>query len=120
MSAPPVIAYAGMTHLGLCSAIAAASKGFVTLGFDPDADLVARLDAGRLPVVETGSRSISCMTTARAFDLRTILHDCANAISSMSPPTCQPTIAARAISPDWTGCLSSSSPILGRMRWSWC
>jgi UDPglucose 6-dehydrogenase len=52
MSALPVIAYAGMTHLGLCSAIAAGSKGFVTLGFDPDADLVARLDAGRLAVVE--------------------------------------------------------------------
>jgi UDPglucose 6-dehydrogenase len=41
-----------MTHLGLCSAIAAASKGFDTLGFDTDAALVGRLETGKLPVVE--------------------------------------------------------------------
>jgi UDPglucose 6-dehydrogenase len=48
----PVIGYAGMTHLGLCSAIAAASKGFVTVGFDTDSALIGRLEAGELPVVE--------------------------------------------------------------------
>ena len=48
----PKIGYAGMTHLGLCSAIGAASKGFETLGFDADAALVAGLEAGKLPVVE--------------------------------------------------------------------
>jgi UDPglucose 6-dehydrogenase len=48
----PTIGYAGMTHLGLCSAIAAASKGFTTLGFDPDAALVGKLMADELPVVE--------------------------------------------------------------------
>jgi UDPglucose 6-dehydrogenase len=48
----PRVGYAGMTHLGLCSAIVAASKGFSTLGFDADAALVARLEAGELPVVE--------------------------------------------------------------------
>lgn len=48
----PKIGYAGMTHLGLCSAIAAASKGFTTLGFDPNAELVGRLEAGKLPVTE--------------------------------------------------------------------
>lgn len=48
----PRIAYVGMTHLGLCSGIAAASKGFETLCFDPNADLVARLESGQLPVVE--------------------------------------------------------------------
>ena len=46
MTTAPIIAYAGMTHLGLCSAIAAASKGFATLGFDPDTDLVSALDGG--------------------------------------------------------------------------
>jgi UDPglucose 6-dehydrogenase len=50
----PVIAYVGMTHLGLCSAVAAASKGFVTKAIDRDAALVARLAAGELPVVEPG------------------------------------------------------------------
>lgn len=48
----PKIGYAGMTHLGICSAIAASSKGFETLGFDPNAELVGRLEAGKLPVVE--------------------------------------------------------------------
>lgn len=48
----PRIGYVGMTHLGLCSAIAAASKGFVTLGFTPDKELATALEAGRLPVVE--------------------------------------------------------------------
>src|SRR5262245_4397266 len=48
----PRIAYAGMTHLGICSAIAAASKGFATLGFSVEGDIVAALAAGRLPVIE--------------------------------------------------------------------
>jgi UDPglucose 6-dehydrogenase len=46
------IAYAGMTHLGLCSSIGGASKGFTMLGFDADAALVARLEQGKLPVLE--------------------------------------------------------------------
>ena len=48
----PTVAYAGMTHLGLCSAIAAASKGFETIAFTPDAALVAALQVGKLPVLE--------------------------------------------------------------------
>jgi UDPglucose 6-dehydrogenase len=50
----PVVGYVGMTHLGLCSAVAAASKGFVTRAIDRDRGLIARLDAGQLPVVEPG------------------------------------------------------------------
>ena len=52
MTDRPRIAYVGMTHLGLCSAVAAAAKGFDTLGVDLDAALVGRLEAGKLPVVE--------------------------------------------------------------------
>jgi UDPglucose 6-dehydrogenase len=48
----PLVAYVGMTHLGICSAVAAASKGFAIRAIDPDAALVARLNAGKLPVVE--------------------------------------------------------------------
>jgi UDPglucose 6-dehydrogenase len=50
----PTIGYAGMTHLGLCSSITAAAKGFTTIGFAPDADLINGLEAGQLPVVEPG------------------------------------------------------------------
>jgi UDPglucose 6-dehydrogenase len=52
MNDRPRIAYVGMTHLGVCSAVAAAAKGFFTLGVDLDVALVARLDQGQLPVVE--------------------------------------------------------------------
>jgi UDPglucose 6-dehydrogenase len=48
----PVIGYAGMTHLGLVSASAAAAGGFRTVAFDPDAALVGRLANGDLPVNE--------------------------------------------------------------------
>ena len=50
----PVIGYAGMTHLGLLSASAAAAQGFRTVGFDADAALIGRLTRGELPVNEPG------------------------------------------------------------------
>lgn len=52
MTKLPTVGYAGMTHLGLCSAIATASKGFTTVGFDADKGLIGRLGLGKLPVVE--------------------------------------------------------------------
>jgi UDPglucose 6-dehydrogenase len=59
------IAYVGMTHLGLCSAIAAASKGFETLGFDTDAALIARLNKANLPVSEPELDALLAAHTAR-------------------------------------------------------
>lgn len=47
-----VVAYCGMTHLGLVSGTAAAAKGFETVLFDPDAERIARLDRADLPVSE--------------------------------------------------------------------
>jgi len=47
-----MIGYAGMTHLGLNSAVAAAERGFATVCFDPDAALIKRLAVGELPVIE--------------------------------------------------------------------
>jgi UDPglucose 6-dehydrogenase len=49
-----VVGYAGLTHLGLVSAVAAAAKGFAVVGFDSDPARVAGIDAGNLPVVEPG------------------------------------------------------------------
>jgi UDPglucose 6-dehydrogenase len=48
----PVIGYAGLTHLGLCSGIAAASKGFTVVGYHGDTNLIAAIESGKLPVVE--------------------------------------------------------------------
>jgi UDPglucose 6-dehydrogenase len=48
----PVIGFAGMTHLGLVSAAAAAERGFTVVGFDPDPARIDALRRGALPVVE--------------------------------------------------------------------
>lgn len=48
----PVIGFAGLSHLGICSSVAAAAKGFSVVGFDTDADLVARMKRGAPPIVE--------------------------------------------------------------------
>jgi UDPglucose 6-dehydrogenase len=50
----PVVAYAGLTHLGLVYGAAAAEKGFRVIAYDPDATLVKALGAGKLPVEEPG------------------------------------------------------------------
>jgi UDPglucose 6-dehydrogenase len=50
----PVIGFAGLSHLGLVSAVAAAARGFRVVGFDGDAARIAAVAAGRLPVLEPG------------------------------------------------------------------
>jgi UDPglucose 6-dehydrogenase len=46
------VGYAGMTHLGITSAVAAAERGFSVVGFDSDAALIAELSQGRWPIHE--------------------------------------------------------------------
>ncbi|MBA2686669.1 MAG: UDP-glucose/GDP-mannose dehydrogenase family protein [Gemmatimonadaceae bacterium] len=48
----PTIGFAGMTHLGLVSGIAAAEKGFRVVCFDPDGGRIKELSSGALPVSE--------------------------------------------------------------------
>ena len=48
----PVVGFAGLTHLGLVSAVAAAAKGFRVVAFDSDPARAAAIEAGILPVVE--------------------------------------------------------------------
>jgi UDPglucose 6-dehydrogenase len=48
----PVIGYAGLTHLGLNSAAAAADNGFDVIGYHNDSDYVAAIENGQLPVTE--------------------------------------------------------------------
>ena len=70
-----VIGFAGLTHLGLVSAIAVAAKGFRVIGYDADAARVRNVAAGRLPVVEPGldelarSAAVRISFTSRAEDL---------------------------------------------------
>jgi len=46
------VGFAGMTHLGINSAAATAARGFSVLGFDNDADRIARLSRHDLPLEE--------------------------------------------------------------------
>lgn len=47
-----IIGYAGLTHLGLNSAVASASKGFSVIGYHNDTSLVTQLQSGRPHVTE--------------------------------------------------------------------
>ena len=52
-----VVGFAGMTHLGIVSAIAAAARGFSVIGYDSDENLVSRLGGQDLPILEPVSTS---------------------------------------------------------------
>jgi UDPglucose 6-dehydrogenase len=49
-----VIGFAGLSHLGLVSAVAIAAKGFDVVGYDRDPSLCDNLEKGELPVLEPG------------------------------------------------------------------
>lgn len=61
----PLIGFIGMTHLGLNSLAAATGKGFPVIGFDPNADLVERLNQAKFPVVEPGLEDLINANTSR-------------------------------------------------------
>lgn len=48
----PIIMYAGMTHLGLNSAAAAAARGFDVVCFDLDPDVIEKIQRGELEIEE--------------------------------------------------------------------
>jgi UDPglucose 6-dehydrogenase len=48
----PIIGYAGMTHLGICSAVAAAERGFQVVCFGSETETIAGLRSGKLPISE--------------------------------------------------------------------
>src|SRR5258708_24056389 len=50
----PVVGFAGMTHLGLVSASAAAARGFELVCYDPDHALIQRLAKQDMPILEPG------------------------------------------------------------------
>ena len=61
----PVIGFAGMTHLGLVSAVSATEKGFTLVCFDPDAGRIAALRKGNLPVSEPQLDDLVAKNAAR-------------------------------------------------------
>ena len=49
-----VVGFAGMTHLGLVSSLAAASRGATVVGYAENRELAARLGDGDMPIAEPG------------------------------------------------------------------
>lgn len=60
-----LVGFAGMTHLGINSAAAAAARGFAVLGYDSDHELIERLRARDLPVLEPGLSELFAEHVAR-------------------------------------------------------
>jgi UDPglucose 6-dehydrogenase len=54
----PAVAVAGLWHLGTVTAACLASAGISTLGYDPDAAVIAGLSAGRPPLFEPGLEAL--------------------------------------------------------------
>lgn len=61
------IGFAGMTHLGLISAVGAAEKGFRVICYDPDVARIEQLKAGKLFVVEPFLPEFLQKNAARLF-----------------------------------------------------
>lgn len=60
-----MIGFVGLSHLGIVSALAAASKGFDVIAYDPDAALCEALRQGRLPVSEPQLPELLTATRSR-------------------------------------------------------
>ena len=73
----PIVGFAGMTHLGINSAVAAAARGFETICYDAHAGLTDRLERRDWPIVEpdldelAGEHAARLKFTATAADLST-------------------------------------------------
>jgi len=84
-----MIGFAGLSHLGIVSSIAAAAKGFDVLGYDADAALCAELAAGRFPIFEPGLEEayLACRQRIRfTADIRE-LRECDVTYLSLDVPT---------------------------------
>jgi UDPglucose 6-dehydrogenase len=63
-----IIGFAGMTHLGIVSASAAAARGFNVVCYDPSVERIAALTARQMPVFEPGLED-ACRTHASRMSL---------------------------------------------------
>jgi UDPglucose 6-dehydrogenase len=60
-----VVGFAGMTHLGIVSALAAAARGASVVGYAENRELAARLGDGEMPIAEPGLDDLFATVRAR-------------------------------------------------------
>ena len=65
MSGSPVVGFAGLSHLGIVSSVAAAAKGFEVVAYDSDAALCGQLRAAQPPIVEPELNNLIAQHTER-------------------------------------------------------
>ena len=53
-----LVGFAGMSHLGIVSSFAAASKGLDVMCFDSDPETTRRLESGEIPIYEPGLQEL--------------------------------------------------------------
>jgi UDPglucose 6-dehydrogenase len=84
-----VIGFAGLSHLGVVSSLAAAAKGFDVVAYDPNPEQVAALQEGRLPVHEPGLPELLQANASRMFftAARQSLGACAVVVLALDVPT---------------------------------
>lgn len=61
----PVLGFAGLTHLGIVTAVASAARGFQVIGYHDDTQLIAALNRGELHVEEPQLNSLLAQHLAR-------------------------------------------------------
>src|ERR1700685_2704003 len=61
----PTVGFAGLTHLGFVSAVAAAAQDFCVIGYEPDRNRVRDITAGRLPILEPALDDLARRFSAR-------------------------------------------------------
>lgn len=84
-----MIGFAGLSHLGIVSSIAVASKGFDVVGYDSNPELCKDLNAGRLPILEPDLPELLAANKSRLqfTDDLTVLNKCNLIFFSKDVPT---------------------------------
>lgn len=84
-----MIGFAGLSHLGIVTSVATASKGHRVCAFDPDSVLCRRLKAGDLPLLEPGLPELfaACQSRIWFTDDVAALKECGLIFFSMDVPT---------------------------------
>lgn len=83
------VGFVGLSHLGIVTSAAVASKGFDVVGYDPRADLAENIQAGQLPIFEPGLADLIARTKSRIrySSESAVLADCDLLYLSQDVPT---------------------------------
>lgn len=84
-----MIGFVGLSHLGIVSSVATASKGHQVIAYDPDSQLCSQLSNGVIPIFEPGLQELfdACRSHIQFADRTTALEQCELIYFSADTPT---------------------------------